>query len=332
VGLRQAGLRCRAALPFAAAAAAGALAAAGRQPPKPLCAAVGAAMLVLRLGASGHVEASRVAVAGSAYDAAAPFGGATAFTVLACAAESVGGDSTVAARVASLVALVHDVMGGREVAVVLAYLPPGVPVEALAAVRAAVAGLEVVLGEPTDAALGGSALAAYGAQKQVANRESRVWLARRDRKGSLNDGRIQNPSNTFGIVPLSNFVPRGFGFVHHSIAIIDHEVPNPNLTIRALFHRSAAAAEQPGRKAGGKGAAVAVVAVAVVDALPFAVGMTLTHRDADEEQRAAVVVVPLFDRWAPMDATVEKRVLTADEHGDVLVTVVQRRPGGGNIG
>jgi hypothetical protein len=23
----------------------------------------------------------------------------------------------------------------------------------------------------------------------------------------------------FGIVPLSNFVPRGFGFVHHSIAI-----------------------------------------------------------------------------------------------------------------
>jgi hypothetical protein len=33
-------------------------------------------------------------------------------------------------------------------------------------------------------------------------------------------------------VPLYNFVPRGFGFVHHSIAILDHEVPNPNLTIR----------------------------------------------------------------------------------------------------
>jgi hypothetical protein len=31
-------------------------------------------------------------------------------------------------------------------------------------------------------------------------------LARRDRKRSLNDGRIQNPSNPFGIVPLSNFV------------------------------------------------------------------------------------------------------------------------------
>jgi hypothetical protein len=40
----------------------------------------------------------------------------------------------------------------------------------------------------------------------------------------LNDGQIQNPSNPFGIVPLSNFVPRGFGFVHHSIAILYHEV------------------------------------------------------------------------------------------------------------
>jgi hypothetical protein len=36
-------------------------------------------------------------------------------------------------------------------------------------------------------------------------------------------------------VPLSNFVPRGFGFVHHSIAILYHEVPNPNLTIRHFF-------------------------------------------------------------------------------------------------
>jgi hypothetical protein len=61
-------------------------------------------------------------------------------------------------------------------------------------------------------------------------------LARRDRKGSLNDGHIQNPSEPFGIVPLYNFVPRGFGFVHHSIAILDHEVPNPHLTIRHFFH------------------------------------------------------------------------------------------------
>jgi hypothetical protein len=45
-----------------------------------------------------------------------------------------------------------------------------------------------------------------------------LGFARRDRKWSLNDGRIQNPSNPFGILPLSNFVPRGFGFVHHSIA------------------------------------------------------------------------------------------------------------------
>ena len=64
----------------------------------------------------------------------------------------------------------------------------------------------------------------------------------------MNDGRIQNPSNPFGIVPLSNFVPRGFGFVHHSIAILYHEVPNPNLTIRNFFvavRGSLGAAEQP---------------------------------------------------------------------------------------
>ena len=33
-------------------------------------------------------------------------------------------------------------------------------------------------------------------------------------------------------MPLSNFVPWGFGFAHHSIAILYHEVPNPHLTIR----------------------------------------------------------------------------------------------------
>jgi hypothetical protein len=33
-------------------------------------------------------------------------------------------------------------------------------------------------------------------------------------------------------VPLSNFVLRGFGFIHHSIAILYHQVPNPNITIR----------------------------------------------------------------------------------------------------
>jgi hypothetical protein len=79
-------------------------------------------------------------------------------------------------------------------------------------------------------------------------------LARRDRKWPLNDGQIQNPSNTFGIVPLSRFVPRGFGCVHHSIALLYHQVPNPCLTIRNLFRRctvqaeaaaAAAAAEAP---------------------------------------------------------------------------------------
>jgi hypothetical protein len=62
-----------------------------------------------------------------------------------------------------------------------------------------------------------------------------IGLARRDGKWSLNEGQIQNPSKQFGIVPLSNFAPRGFGFFHHSIAILYHEVPNPNLTNRNFF-------------------------------------------------------------------------------------------------
>jgi hypothetical protein len=32
-----------------------------------------------------------------------------------------------------------------------------------------------------------------------------------------------------------NFVPRGFGFVHHSIAILYHQVPNLSITIRNFF-------------------------------------------------------------------------------------------------
>jgi hypothetical protein len=80
----------------------------------------------------------------------------------------------------------------------------------------------------------------YGDEK-VANREIR-GLARRDRKGSLNDGQIQNPSKSFGIVPLSSFVLRGFGFVHHSIAIL---YPNLSLTIRNFFHRSTTPPRRP---------------------------------------------------------------------------------------
>ena len=51
-------------------------------------------------------------------------------------------------------------------------------------------------------------------------------MARRDRNWSLNDGQIRNPSARLYIVPLSNFAPRGFGFAHHSIATLYHEVPN----------------------------------------------------------------------------------------------------------
>jgi hypothetical protein len=82
-----------------------------------------------------------------------------------------------------------------------------------------------ILVETLCAAAAGAALhgAAGSDVRRCKSRESWYWgLARRDRKGSLNDGQIQNPSNSFGIVPLSNFVPRGVGFVHHSIAILYH--------------------------------------------------------------------------------------------------------------
>jgi hypothetical protein len=36
-------------------------------------------------------------------------------------------------------------------------------------------------------------------------------------------------------VQVSNFVPRGFGFVYHSIAILYHQVPNLSITIRHFF-------------------------------------------------------------------------------------------------
>jgi hypothetical protein len=72
--------------------------------------------------------------------------------------------------------------------------------------------------------------------EKVANRDISLGLARRERKWPLNDGQIQNPSNPFGIVPLSNYVPRGYGFVHHSIAILYHEVPNLSITIRNFFN------------------------------------------------------------------------------------------------
>jgi hypothetical protein len=48
----------------------------------------------------------------------------------------------------------------------------------------------------------------------------RLGFGTKRQERPLNNGRIQNPSNPFGIVPLSNFVPRGFEFVHHSIAFL----------------------------------------------------------------------------------------------------------------
>jgi hypothetical protein len=60
----------------------------------------------------------------------------------------------------------------------------------------------------------------------------------------------------------SNFTPRENGFVHHSIAILYHEVPNPNITIRnfgiAVGGGGGGGAQQraAGGAAGGRGGAV----------------------------------------------------------------------------
>ena len=45
----------------------------------------------------------------------------------------------------------------------------------------------------------------------------------------------KTPPTHLGSCRYLNFAPRGFGFVHHSIAILYHEVPNPYLTIRNFF-------------------------------------------------------------------------------------------------
>jgi hypothetical protein len=96
-------------------------------------------------------------------------------------------------------------------------------------------GAQLVLGLDVSAAGVRSGLrqknSVLGYGENVANRDIWVWHGATETR-SLNDGRIQNPSNPFGIVPLSNLAPRGFGFVHHSKAILDHEVPNLSITIR----------------------------------------------------------------------------------------------------
>ena len=77
-------------------------------------------------------------------------------------------------------------------------------------------------------------------------------------------------------MPLSNSVPRGFGFVHHSIAILYHQVPNPNLTIRNFLiavrreqrrtrRAAAAAAPNPHPHRHGRGAAARRVVGTVRD-------------------------------------------------------------------
>jgi hypothetical protein len=64
----------------------------------------------------------------------------------------------------------------------------------------------------------------------------------------LNDGQIQNPSNPFGIVPLSNFVQRGFVFVHHSKchSLSRSAKPHSQIVHRCTALRDAAAARHTG--------------------------------------------------------------------------------------
>jgi hypothetical protein len=281
--LHQAGLCCRAVLPFAAAAAAGALSAAGRAPPKALTNAVGGSVLVLR-AAPGHVEVSRVAVAG-AFDASELWGGVTAFSVLACAAQPCARDATEQQLVEALVPLVHDVMAGggeNKVAALLAYLPPGMPADVLAPARAAAGGMEV-----------------------------------RD----LDHVSVTPPTFLFPCSFFHNVLRFDCCTLLHlcSLQVVLGEPTDAVLGGSALAKCAAG-----GGKASKAGKAATVT---VTDALPYAVGMTLTARDIHEGERAKAAVVPLFARWAGMDATSHSRVLTAAEHGDVLVTVVQRRPG-----
>jgi hypothetical protein len=45
----------------------------------------------------------------------------------------------------------------------------------------------------------------------------------------------KTPPTHMGSCRYLTWVPRGFGFVHHPIAILYHQVPNANLTIRNFF-------------------------------------------------------------------------------------------------
>jgi tRNA-binding EMAP/Myf-like protein len=73
----------------------------------------------------------------------------------------------------------------------------------------------------------------YGDEK-VANRDTKVWHGATE-NWSLNDGQIPNPSNPFGIVPLSNFVLRGFWICPSFNSPSQSPVPNLSITIRNFF-------------------------------------------------------------------------------------------------
>jgi hypothetical protein len=56
-------------------------------------------------------------------------------------------------------------------------------------------------------------------------------------------------------VPLSNFAPRGFRCVHQSIAILYHQVPNPNILSRFATFASLYGGHQLRRLVDGAGSA-----------------------------------------------------------------------------
>jgi hypothetical protein len=121
-------------------------------------------------------------------------------------------------------------------------------------------------------------------------------------------------------VPLSNFVLRGFRFVHHSIAILYHEVPNPNLTIRNFYIHA--------RRCGGRTAETLMdfkgpIGIPIEFILRLQV-RTLERHIAALCRTTAVTVVTAGTapvEWVPEGAAAEAR----EEEARSRATVLTRR-------
>jgi hypothetical protein len=94
--------------------------------------------------------------------------------------------------------------------------------------------------------------------EKVANREIRVWHGATE-NGPRRMDKSKTPPTHLGSCRYLT-LPRGFGFVHHSRAILYHEVPNPNITIRNFLIAVRARGGvrlvgEPGGRRGGQAAA-----------------------------------------------------------------------------